>query len=166
LPIQNGKTLRVIGEKPEEKVRHLRSAKAKEEKKRKLSWLETFSRGQGCRNNDNRLHGGAFMLRVEEAHQDPNIVMGIESSSLVFGYEIEIASGQLVEIDKVIKGMYWLSKHKAKIICHEKVVRLPIQNGKTLRVIGEKPEEKVRHLRSAKAKEEKKRKLSWLETFS
>nr|GEU34213.1 hypothetical protein [Tanacetum cinerariifolium] len=71
----------------------------------------------------------------------------IESSNLEFSYEIEIASEQLVEINKVIRGckleieghtfdidlilfgsesfdvivgMDWLSKHKAKIICHER----------------------------------------------
>ncbi|GJX11843.1 putative reverse transcriptase domain-containing protein [Tanacetum coccineum] len=76
---------------------------------------------------------------------------------LSFKYEIEIASGQLVEIDKVIKGckleieghifdidlipfghgsfdviigMDWLSNFKAKIICHEKVVRIPLPDGK------------------------------------
>ncbi|GJV27666.1 hypothetical protein Tco_1384114 [Tanacetum coccineum] len=52
-------------------------------------------------------------------------------------------------------GMYWLSKHKAKIIFHEKVVRIPLQNSKVFRVIGERPEEKVRQLISEKAKEQK-----------
>nr|GEU61465.1 reverse transcriptase domain-containing protein [Tanacetum cinerariifolium] len=138
--------------------------------------------GQGRVNNDNRAHGGAFMLGAEEACQDPNIVTGkftlnnhyattlfdsgadnsfvstdftpllsIESSNLGFSYAIQIASGKLVEIDKVIRGceleieghtfdidlisfgsgifdvivgMDWLSKHKAEIICHEKVVRV------------------------------------------
>ncbi|GKA56634.1 putative reverse transcriptase domain-containing protein, partial [Tanacetum coccineum] len=54
-------------------------------------------RGQGRGNQGNQARGRAFMLGAEEAHQDPNIVTG-------FKYEIEIASGQLVEIDKVIKG--------------------------------------------------------------
>nr|GEU33490.1 hypothetical protein [Tanacetum cinerariifolium] len=94
----------------------------------------------------------------------------IEPSDLGFSYEIEIATGQLVEIDKVIKGckleidghvfdinlipfgsgsfdviirIDWLSDHNAKIICHEKVVRIPLLDGKVLRVLGEKPEEKV-----------------------
>nr|GEV23618.1 putative reverse transcriptase domain-containing protein [Tanacetum cinerariifolium] len=97
-------------------------------------------------------------------------------------YEIEIASGQLVEIDKVIKGckleidghvfdldlipfgsesfdviigMDWLFENKAEIICHEKVVRIPLLDGKVLRVLGEKPEEKMRQLMSVKAKEKK-----------
>ncbi|GKA02558.1 hypothetical protein Tco_0675223, partial [Tanacetum coccineum] len=52
----------------------------------------------------NLARGREFMLGVEEARQDLNIVTGLEPSDLGFRYEIEIASGQLVEIDKVIKG--------------------------------------------------------------
>nr|GFA81453.1 hypothetical protein [Tanacetum cinerariifolium] len=48
--------------------------------------------------------GRAFMLGVEEARQDSNIMTGIEPSELGFRYEIEIASGQLVDIHKVIKN--------------------------------------------------------------
>ncbi|GKD31607.1 putative nucleotidyltransferase, ribonuclease H, partial [Tanacetum coccineum] len=50
----------------------------------------------------------------------------------------------------VIMGMDWLSDHKAKIFCHEKVVRIPLLDGKVLRVIGERLEEKVSHLMSTK----------------
>ncbi|GJU70695.1 reverse transcriptase domain-containing protein [Tanacetum coccineum] len=82
---------------------------------------------------------------------------GLKPSDLGFRDEIEIASGQLVEIDKGIKGykleieshvfdielipfghksfdviigMDWLSNYKAEIICHEKVVRIPLSDGK------------------------------------
>ncbi|GJZ65082.1 putative reverse transcriptase domain-containing protein [Tanacetum coccineum] len=137
-------------------------------------------RGQGRGNQGNQARGRAFMLGAEEARQDPNIVTGIEPTELGFRYEIKIASGQLVEIDKVTKGckleieghvfdidlipfgyksfdviigMDWLSNHKAEIIYHEKVVRIPLLDGKVLRVLGEKPEEKMRQLKSAKAKE-------------
>ncbi|GKB56487.1 putative reverse transcriptase domain-containing protein [Tanacetum coccineum] len=105
-------------------------------------------------------------------------LLGLEPSDLGFRYEIEIASGQLVEIDKVIKGcklkieghvfdidlipfghgsfdmiigMDWLSNYKAEIIFHEKVVRIPLPDGKVLRVVGERPEEKARLLMSAKS---------------
>nr|GEV44639.1 putative reverse transcriptase domain-containing protein [Tanacetum cinerariifolium] len=44
------------------------------------------------------------MLGAEEARHDPNIMTGIEPSDLGFSYEIKIASRQLLEIDKVIKG--------------------------------------------------------------
>nr|GEW89382.1 reverse transcriptase domain-containing protein [Tanacetum cinerariifolium] len=57
--------------------------------------------GQGCRNQENHARGRAFILEAEEARQDPNIVMGLEPSNLGFKYEIEIASGQLVDIHKV-----------------------------------------------------------------
>nr|GFC45269.1 putative reverse transcriptase domain-containing protein [Tanacetum cinerariifolium] len=48
-------------------------------------------------------------------------------------------------------GMDWLSNHKAKIICHERVVRIPLLDDKVLRVLGERPEEKAILLVSAKA---------------
>ncbi|GJY37177.1 putative reverse transcriptase domain-containing protein [Tanacetum coccineum] len=119
-------------------------------------------------------------------------LLGIELSDLGFSYEIEIASGQLVEIDKVIKGckleidghvfdinfmlfrsgnfdviigMDWLSNHKAKIICHEKVVRIPLLDGKVLKVLGERPEEKERHLMSATAKEQKQKEMVMVRDF-
>ncbi|GJZ08001.1 putative reverse transcriptase domain-containing protein [Tanacetum coccineum] len=90
-------------------------------------------------------------------------LLDIEPSDLGLSYEIEIASGQLVEIDKVIRGckleieghmfdinlipfgsgsfdviirMDWLSDHKAEIICHEKVVRIPLLDGKIVVVRG------------------------------
>nr|GEV07986.1 putative reverse transcriptase domain-containing protein [Tanacetum cinerariifolium] len=65
----------------------------------------------------------------------------------------------------IMTGMDWLSKHKAEIIFHKKMVRIPLRNGKTLRVIGEKPEEKVRHLRSTKAKEQNKEDIVVVRNF-
>ncbi|GJX48829.1 putative reverse transcriptase domain-containing protein [Tanacetum coccineum] len=139
-------------------------------------------RGQGHENQWNQARGRAFVLGAEEASQDPNIVTGLNPSKLGFKYEIEIASGQLVEIDKVIKGckleieghvfdidlipfghgsfnviigIDWLSNYKAEIICHEKVVRIPLPDGKVLRVLGERPEEKARFFMGAKAGDKK-----------
>ncbi|GKC17923.1 putative reverse transcriptase domain-containing protein [Tanacetum coccineum] len=93
-------------------------------------------------------------------------LIGIEPSDLGFSYEIEIASGQLVEINKVIRGckleidghvfdinlipfrnesfdvirgMDWLSDHKAEIIYHKKVVRIPLLDGKIELVPGAMP---------------------------
>nr|GEY09992.1 hypothetical protein [Tanacetum cinerariifolium] len=119
-------------------------------------------------------------------------LLGIEPSNLGFTYEIEIASGKLVEIDKIIKGckleidgnvfdinlipfrsgsfniiigMDWLSDHKAEINCHEKVVRIPLLDRKVLRVLGEKPKENVRQLMSAKAKEKKREEVLVVKDF-
>nr|GEV31687.1 hypothetical protein [Tanacetum cinerariifolium] len=147
---------------------------------------------EGRGNQWNQDRGRAFMLGAEEARQDSKIMMGIEPSDTGFRYEIELASGHLVEIDKVIKGcqlrieghvfdidlisfghegfdviigMDWLSYHKAKIICHEKVVRIPLLDGKVLRVLGEKPDEKMRQLKSVKAKDKKKREIVVVRDF-
>ncbi|GJU97204.1 reverse transcriptase domain-containing protein [Tanacetum coccineum] len=92
-------------------------------------------------------------------------LLDIEPTELGFSYEIEIASGQLVEINKVIKGMDWLSDHKAEIICHEKVVRILLLDDKVLRVLGEKPEEKVRQLMSATTKEQKQEEIVVVKDF-
>ncbi|GJW24652.1 putative reverse transcriptase domain-containing protein [Tanacetum coccineum] len=66
----------------------------------------------------------------------------------------------------VIVGMDWLSRHKAKIICHEKVVRIPLPNREMLRVLEERPEEKMRHLMSAKAEEQKLKDIIVVRNFS
>ncbi|GJZ25678.1 putative reverse transcriptase domain-containing protein [Tanacetum coccineum] len=133
--------------------------------------------GQGHGNQGNQARGRAFMLGAEEALQDLNIVT---------------ASGQLVEIDKVIKGckleikghvfdielipfrhgsfdviigIDWLSNYKAEIICHEKVVRIPLPDGKVLRVVGERPEEKARLLMGAKASDKKQEEIVVVRDF-
>ncbi|GJT97102.1 hypothetical protein Tco_1092620 [Tanacetum coccineum] len=47
-------------------------------------------------------------------------------------------------------GMDWLSNFKAEIICHKKVVRIPLPDSKVFRVVGERLDEKARLLKSAK----------------
>nr|GEZ10821.1 putative reverse transcriptase domain-containing protein [Tanacetum cinerariifolium] len=59
----------------------------------------------------------------------------------------------------------WLSNHKAEIICHEKVVRIPLLDGKVLRVLGERLEEKVRLLTSAKASDKKQEEIVVVRDF-
>ncbi|GJT65117.1 putative reverse transcriptase domain-containing protein [Tanacetum coccineum] len=92
---------------------------------------------QGRGNQGNQARGRAFMLGAEETHQDSNIVTGMD----------------------------WLSDHKAEITCHEKVVRIPLLDGKVLRVLGEKPKEKMRQLMSAKAKEKKQKEIVVVRDF-
>nr|GEU33191.1 hypothetical protein [Tanacetum cinerariifolium] len=69
----------------------------------------------------------AFVMEAEEAHYDQNIVTGMD----------------------------WLSRHKAEIFFHEKVVRTPLSHGEMLKVLKERAEEKVRYLMSAKTDEHK-----------
>nr|GEV62809.1 uncharacterized mitochondrial protein AtMg00810-like [Tanacetum cinerariifolium] len=48
-----------------------------------------------------------------------------------------------------------LIRHKAEIVCHERVVQLPLSHGEILKVYRERPEEKVKRLISVKAEEPK-----------
>ncbi|GKC32604.1 putative reverse transcriptase domain-containing protein [Tanacetum coccineum] len=88
-------------------------------------------------------------------------LLNVEPCIVNPGYAIEIANGESLEVDRVIRdcklelgndlftidlislghgsfdvivGMDWLSKNKAVIVCHEKVVEIPIDEGGILRV--------------------------------
>ncbi|GJR59531.1 putative reverse transcriptase domain-containing protein, partial [Tanacetum coccineum] len=114
--------------------------------------------------------------------QDPKVVMGTFSlndhfATVLFapllnvkpsivnpGYVIEVADGNKVEVDRIIRdyklelgnslcginliplghgsfnvivGMDWLSQNKVVIVCHEKVVEIPLEGSVVLRVQGE-----------------------------
>ncbi|GKC10917.1 putative reverse transcriptase domain-containing protein [Tanacetum coccineum] len=73
--------------------------------------------------------------------------------------------GNVGEPSKDKNGMDWLSSHKAEIICHEKIVRIPLLGGKALRVLGERPEEKARLLMSAKASDKKQEEILVVKDF-
>ncbi|GJS65296.1 putative reverse transcriptase domain-containing protein [Tanacetum coccineum] len=97
-------------------------------------------------------------------------------------YVIEVADGKKVEVDSifldcklelgsslfsinliplghgsfnVIVGMDWLSHNKAVIVCHEKVVEIPLEDGRTLRVHGERTVRITKALKSVKEDEPK-----------
>nr|GEV93363.1 putative reverse transcriptase domain-containing protein [Tanacetum cinerariifolium] len=90
------------------------------------------------------------------------------------GYLIEVANGKKVETYRiicgcilelgdsvftidlipfghgsfvVIIGMDWLSRHKAEIVCHEKVVRIPLASGNMLLIQGERTNESSKPFR-------------------
>ncbi|KAJ0824772.1 putative nucleotidyltransferase, Ribonuclease H [Helianthus annuus] len=104
--------------------------------------------------------------------------LGIESSRLEVPYSIELANGKLVESGEVVRnctlelgersfsidllpiqlgsfdvvvGMDWLSKNKAEVICHEKIIRIPLANDETLIVHGEKRDAPLRIISCMKA---------------
>ncbi|GJR75780.1 putative reverse transcriptase domain-containing protein [Tanacetum coccineum] len=58
-----------------------------------------------------------------------------------------------------------LSNYKAEIICHKKVVRIPLPDGKVLRVVGTRPEEKARLLMRAKASDKKQEEIVVVRDF-
>ncbi|GKC95113.1 putative reverse transcriptase domain-containing protein [Tanacetum coccineum] len=88
-------------------------------------------------------------------------LLNVKPSIVSPGYVIEVANGKKEEVDRIIRncklelgntlftidliplghgsfdvivGMDWLSKNKAEIVCHEKVVRIPLEGGEILRV--------------------------------
>ncbi|GKA55735.1 reverse transcriptase domain-containing protein [Tanacetum coccineum] len=97
----------------------------------------------------------------EENH--PNKVAannrGLEPSDLGFRYEIKLASRQLVGDDKVIMELqieiegHVFDIQFVNLIGHR--MRIPLLDGKVLRVLGERPEEKARFLIGAKARNKK-----------
>ncbi|GJZ89534.1 putative reverse transcriptase domain-containing protein [Tanacetum coccineum] len=109
-------------------------------------------------------------------------LIDVKPSVLNYIYEIEVANGQIVKINKIMRkcnlvleghpfsidlilfghgsfdmiiGMNWLSKFKAEIVCHEKIGRIPLPNGEVLKVHGERPEGKLKYLTNMKTSEQK-----------
>ncbi|GKB42459.1 putative reverse transcriptase domain-containing protein [Tanacetum coccineum] len=106
----------------------------------------------------------------------------IAPTALNTSYEVELADGKVVSTNTVLRnctlvllnhvfkidllptrlgsfdvivGMDWLSYHRAVIDCYEKIVRIPLSNGKILEVQGERPEKDPRSLACIKADEKK-----------
>ncbi|GJS53187.1 putative reverse transcriptase domain-containing protein [Tanacetum coccineum] len=63
-------------------------------------------------------------------------LINVKPSFVNPGYVIEVADGH-GSFD-VIMGMDWLYEHKAEIVCHDKVVRIPLESGEILHVEGER----------------------------
>ncbi|GKB79065.1 putative reverse transcriptase domain-containing protein [Tanacetum coccineum] len=107
-------------------------------------------------------------------------LLNMEPCTVNPSYVIEIANGKSVEVDKVIRdcklelgnslftidliplrhksfdvivGMDWLSKNEAIIVCHEKVVEIPIKDGGILQVHGERTLGAAKALMNAKIDE-------------
>nr|GEZ92047.1 hypothetical protein [Tanacetum cinerariifolium] len=97
-------------------------------------------------------------------------------------YEIEIASGVKVVTNMIVRGcrleleghtfiidlipfgygsfdviigMDWLSKLRAKIVCFEKIVQIPLPNGDILEVHEERPEGNLKQLKTMKVNKSK-----------
>ncbi|GKA14256.1 putative reverse transcriptase domain-containing protein [Tanacetum coccineum] len=91
-------------------------------------------------------------------------LLNVKPSFVNPGYVIEVADGKKVEVDRIIRdcklelgtflftidliplghgsfdvivGMDWLFEHKAELVCHEKVVRIPLESGEILHIQGE-----------------------------
>ncbi|GJY48437.1 putative reverse transcriptase domain-containing protein [Tanacetum coccineum] len=100
----------------------------------------TIEGNRNTRNSGNQVKGRAFNVNAVGALRDPN-VMTEDGKKVVDGKKVEVdriicdckleLGTSLFTIDlsfDVIMGMDWLSEHKAEIVCHEKVVRIPLEN--------------------------------------
>ncbi|GKD30977.1 putative reverse transcriptase domain-containing protein, partial [Tanacetum coccineum] len=107
-------------------------------------------------------------------------LLNVRPSIVNPGYVIEVADGKRVEVDRIIRdcklelggslfsinlthlghgsfdvivGIDWLSQHKSVIVCHEKVVEIPVEDGRILRVHGERAVGITKALKSTKEDE-------------
>nr|GEV81801.1 putative reverse transcriptase domain-containing protein [Tanacetum cinerariifolium] len=130
---------------------------------------------QGRGNQMNQARGRAFMMGAEKARQDPNILMGTFTLNDHYATTLFDAGDNysfvsttflpMLEIEPSDLGMDWLSNNKVEIISHEKVVKIPLLDGKVLRVLGEKSKEKIRQLMSVKAKEKEQEEIAVVRDF-
>ncbi|GJW07105.1 putative reverse transcriptase domain-containing protein [Tanacetum coccineum] len=107
---------------------------------------------RNSRNNGNQVKGRAFNVNAVGTLQDPNVMTytfslnhhyaNVEVDRVIRNCKLELGTS-LLTIDliplghgsfDVIVGMEWLFEHKAGIVCHEKVVRIPLESGEILYV--------------------------------
>nr|GEY33050.1 retrotransposon protein, putative, Ty3-gypsy subclass [Tanacetum cinerariifolium] len=70
-------------------------------------------------------------------------------------YKIKIASGLKEVTNMIVRGMDWLSKLRAKIVCFKKIVQILLSNRDNLEVHGELPEGNLKQLKTMKVNEPK-----------
>nr|GEV72673.1 hypothetical protein [Tanacetum cinerariifolium] len=106
--------------------------------------------------------GRAFGLGVAEAPQDLNIVTGTFSlndhfATVLFdsGADYSFISTKFLPLINMKPRTDWLSKLRAKIVCYEKIVQIPLSNGDILEVHGERLEGNLKQLKTMKVNEPK-----------
>ncbi|GJW07098.1 putative reverse transcriptase domain-containing protein [Tanacetum coccineum] len=195
--LSNEEILEVHGERPEGNLKQLKTMKVNEPK------LDLGNRPQGRAfglgvaeaPQDPNVVTGIFSLNdhfatvlfdfgADYSFKSTKFLplINMKPSVVSPSYEIERASGVIVETNKIIRGcrleleghtfiidlipfrygssdvvvgMDWLSKLRAKIVCYEKIVQILISNRDILEVHGECPEGNLKQLKTMKANEPK-----------
>nr|GEV37321.1 putative reverse transcriptase domain-containing protein [Tanacetum cinerariifolium] len=126
---------------------------------------------RNTRSNGILVRGWAFFVNVNamEAVRDPNVVKEVadgkkvDVDSIIHDCKLELGSS-LISINlislgheslDVIVGMDRLSQNNVVIVCHEKVVEIPLEYGRTLRVYGERHIGIAKAIKNAKVNEPK-----------
>ncbi|GJX72584.1 putative reverse transcriptase domain-containing protein, partial [Tanacetum coccineum] len=121
------------------------------------------------RSNGNQVRGRAYNVNVNAGADFSFIsteftpLLNVKPSIVNPGYVIEVVDGH-GSFD-VIVGMDWLSQHKVVIVCHEKVVEIPVEDGRILRVHGERAIGITKALKSVKEDEPKLSDISVVRDF-
>ncbi|GJR71834.1 reverse transcriptase domain-containing protein [Tanacetum coccineum] len=131
----------------------------------------------GSRNNGNAVRGRAYNVNVnaDEASRG-RIADGkrVEVNRVICDCKLELGNS-LFTIDlislghgsfDVIVGMDWLSSNKAVIVCHEKMVEIPLEGGEALRVHGERALRLDKTLMNANVGEPKMNEIPIVREFS
>ncbi|GJX63080.1 putative reverse transcriptase domain-containing protein, partial [Tanacetum coccineum] len=123
----------------------------------RLNRVATINKGYGRGNQGNQARGRAFMLGAEEACQDLNIVEGTFTlnnhfATTLFDYGVD---------DSFVSTTFipLLDLEPSDL------VRIPLPDGKVLRVLGERPEAKARFLMGVKAGDKKQEEIVVVRDF-
>ncbi|GJY99932.1 putative reverse transcriptase domain-containing protein [Tanacetum coccineum] len=125
----------------------------------------------GRRNRDGRVEKRGNLVGVILSHSARMTEM--DSGMIIRGLDCESTFARLL-LNHCRNREYGFDREytvmdvinfKAEIICHEKVVRIPLPDGKVLRVVGERPDEKARLLMSAKASDKKQEEIVVVRDF-
>nr|GEW41913.1 putative reverse transcriptase domain-containing protein [Tanacetum cinerariifolium] len=119
-------------------------------------------------------------------------LINMKPSVVSLSYKIEIAIDVIVETNKIIRGcileleghtiiidlipfgygsfdvvigMDWLSKLRAKIVCYEKIVQIPLFNGDILEVHEERPKGNLKQLKTMKVNDLKLKDITVIREF-
>ncbi|GKB82974.1 putative reverse transcriptase domain-containing protein [Tanacetum coccineum] len=154
----------------------------------------TIEGNQNTRNNGKRATRRAFNVNVNAIFISTEFapLLNVKPSIVNPCYMIEVADGKKVEVDRIIRdpklelgnslfsinliplghgsfdvivGMDWLSQNKVVIVCHEKVVEIPLEGSGILRVQGERTLGAVKALMNAKVDEPKLSDISVVRDF-
>nr|GEX38764.1 putative reverse transcriptase domain-containing protein [Tanacetum cinerariifolium] len=113
--------------------------------------------GQGHGNQMNQARGRAFMLGAEEDRQDLNIVTGTFTLNDHFATTLFNSGADYSFVSTTFIPLLGIEPSD--------LVRIPLLDGKVLRVLGEKPDEKMRQFKSDKAKVKKQREIVVVRDF-
>ena len=77
----------------------------------------------------------------------PNCILSLDD----YDFKIDLMPVQLGGFDVVV-GMDWLGRNRVEVICGERMIKIPLPEGKILFIYGEKPEKAMKLISYMKAR--------------